>query len=132
MPADDPMIMIRRIATTLVLAALAILLIAFAVANRQAVIVAFDPFDPAHPAYALALPLYALLLAAVIVGVIIGGIAAWLRQRKWRRAARLAQARAGALDTELKESRRRMEMAGGSAKPAPRWQPQLTIPPPAA
>ena len=48
-------------------------------------------FDQVHPAMALTLPLYELMLALLIVGVVVGGIAAWIRQGKWRRAARLAR-----------------------------------------
>jgi hypothetical protein len=35
----------------------------------------------------LSVPLFALILTLVIGGVVIGGVAAWLRQSKWRRAA---------------------------------------------
>ena len=51
--------------------------IALAVANRQPVLVSFDPFDQINPAFARALPLYALMLILVIAGVVVGGIAAW-------------------------------------------------------
>ena len=56
------------------------------------------------------LPLFALILVLVIGGVVVGGVAAWLRQGKWRRAARLAQAEARELRAEvdrLKRARRR-------------------------
>ena len=42
--------MIRKFVTALILVPLAIVFIAFAVANRQTVVVSFDPFDQAHPA----------------------------------------------------------------------------------
>src|SRR5260370_26334653 len=93
--------MLRKLLTALILVPLAILLVAFAVANRQSVIVSFDPFDASHPALALAVPLFALLLAALLAGVVIGGIAAWMRQGRWRRPARLAQGQARALPAEL-------------------------------
>jgi uncharacterized integral membrane protein len=85
--------MIRKIVTALILVPLAIVFVALAVANRQPVLVSFDPFDQLNPAFARALPLYALMLILVIAGVVVGGIAAWVRQAKWRRAARLADAR---------------------------------------
>src|SRR6516162_3263905 len=87
--------MIRRIVTALILLPLAIVVISFAVANRQSVVVSFDPFDQAHPALTRALPLYLLMLMLLIGGVVVGGIAAWLRQGKWRRAARHATASSG-------------------------------------
>jgi uncharacterized integral membrane protein len=122
--------MIRRFATALILVPLAILLLCLAVANRQSVVVSFDPFDSAHPALTRALPLYVLMLTLVIGGVLIGGVAAWLRQGKWRRAARLADAQARELRVEVERLRRRL----GSPLPAHPLPadaaPPLTIPPP--
>jgi len=125
--------MIRKIITALILAPLAIAVAMFAVANRQTVVVSFDPFDQAHPAYTLPLPLYQLILVLVIGGVVVGGAAAWLRQSKWRRAARLADAKARELRVEVDRLKRR---PGPSEHPAERmpatYTPQLIIPPPAA
>ena len=36
----------------------------------------------------LPVPLFALLFALLIAGVILGGVASWLSQGKWRRTAR--------------------------------------------
>jgi len=123
--------MIRRIVTALILVPLAILLISLAVANRQSVIVSFDPFDPAHPALTRAFPLYVLMLMLLTGGVLVGGIAAWLRQGRWRRAARLADTQARELRVEVDRLRRRL----GSPLPAHPLPadaaPPLTIPPPA-
>ena len=126
--------MVRKIVTALILVPLAIVFTVFAVANRQIVVISFDPFDPAHPAFARSLPLYVLVLVLVIVGVIVGGVAAWLRQGKWRRAARLAADEARGLRAEVDRLKRRIGPAELTAEapaasvPAP---PQLTIPPPA-
>ena len=125
--------MLRKIVTALMLVPIAIVFVIFAVANRQTVVVSLDPFDQAHPAYALALPLFGLLLAMVIGGVVIGGAAAWIRQSKWRRAARLAQAQARELRAEVDRLKRRTGAAELPAEPMrPDYAPQLTIPPPAA
>jgi hypothetical protein len=123
--------MIRKIVSALILLPLAIVFIVFAVANRQVVIVSLDPFDPAHPTVALALPLFALILALIIGGVVVGGIAAWLKQSKWRRAARRAELEARELRAEVDELRRRR--AGEPAAPSlpVDYAPRLTIPPPA-
>ena len=86
---------------------MAIVLIAFAVANRQVVTVSFDPFDTVDPAFSLALPLFVLILALVIVGVIVGGVAAWLRQGRWRGRARLAEGQARELRLENEQLKRR-------------------------
>src|SRR5262245_45537832 len=99
--------MIRKVVKALVLIPLAIVLISFAVANRQSVTVSFDPFDRTDPAFSVALPLYALILALVIAGVVVGGVAAWLRQGRWRGRARLAEARARELRVENDQLKRR-------------------------
>jgi uncharacterized integral membrane protein len=125
--------MVRKIVTVLILLPLAVIVIALAVANRQSVVISFDPFDQAHPAFAPALPLYQLMLLLVIAGVVIGGIAAWLRQSKWRRAARLADAQLREARAELERLRRRVGPAELSSAPVRiNEAPRLTIPPPAA
>ena len=103
--------MIRKIVTAVILIPLAVIIVGFAVANRQAVTISFDPFSAAHPAYALTLPLFVIILLLVIVGVIIGGIAAWLRQGKWRSAARRAEAENHEILAENAQLRRRLDMA---------------------
>ncbi|RDV04142.1 lipopolysaccharide assembly protein LapA domain-containing protein [Undibacter mobilis] len=80
--------MLRKIVTLIVVVPLAAVIIAFAVANRHAVTVSFDPFSAASPAYAATVPLFVLIFILVILGVVVGGAAAWLRQSQWRRVAR--------------------------------------------
>jgi hypothetical protein len=77
--------LLRKIVAALILVPLAIVIIAFAVANRQIVTVSLDPFSSNPPAAAVTLPLFALIIVLLILGVVIGGVAAWLRQGKWRR-----------------------------------------------
>jgi uncharacterized integral membrane protein len=112
--------MIRRAATVLMAAAVALVLLSFALANRQTVTVSFDPFDQADPALAIVLPLYQLIFVMLILGVLVGGSAAWLRQAKWRARARRAERVAARGDGA--------RMPGAPSAGAPR----LVIPPPAA
>jgi uncharacterized integral membrane protein len=93
--------MLRKIVTAIIVVPLAAVIIAFAVANRQAVTVSFDPFSSTAPAYAATLPLFAVIFAVLILGVLIGGIAAWLGQGKWRRSARKLDADVRSLQQEL-------------------------------
>lgn len=67
----------------------AVFLVTLAVANRHAVQLVLDPFDPLDPVLALELPFYAFLFAMLIAGVILGGIATWMSQSRWRRLARV-------------------------------------------
>ena len=93
--------MIRKIVTAVILVPIAAIIIAFAVANRQIVTVSFDPFDATNPAFAASLPLFVLIFILVIFGVILGGVAAWLRQARWCWAARRAEKENQELRLEL-------------------------------
>lgn len=110
--------MFRKIVTAIIVVPLAILIIAFAVTNRQTVTVSFDPFSAADPAYSARLPLFVLVFLLVILGVIIGGIAAWVRQAKWRRTARRLDADVRALHSEI-DALRRADANAGAAHPSP-------------
>src|ERR1700742_2852472 len=91
----------RKFIALAVLIPLAIVIVMFAVANREIVTVSFDPFDAVHPAFALKTPLFLLIFALVAVGIVVGGIAAWMRQAKWRMRARRAEAEARELRDRL-------------------------------
>jgi hypothetical protein len=93
--------MIRKILTVLILVPLTIVLVMFAVANRQMITVSFDPFDATQPAFAPRMPLFVLIFVLVGVGVLVGGMAAWLKQHKWRVRARRAEAELRALHEQL-------------------------------
>jgi uncharacterized integral membrane protein len=92
---------LRKVVAAVILVPLAIVIIAFAVANRQAVTVSLDPFNPDVPAASLTKPLFVVIIAVLILGVIIGGIAAWLRQTKWRRTARRLEREVSNLRAEI-------------------------------
>lgn len=70
---------------------IAVPVVIFAIANRHWVTFSLDPWSQSDPSFSLNLPLFALMLGALFIGILIGGIAAWLNQRKWRRAARDAR-----------------------------------------
>ena len=91
----------RKFLAVAVLVPLAVIIVIFAVANREIVTVSLDPFNPSHPAYALRLPLFALVFVLVGLGVVVGGFAAWLRQHRWRVRARQAEAEARELRARL-------------------------------
>jgi uncharacterized integral membrane protein len=125
--------MFRKILTWIVVVPLAVFIIAFAVANRQIVTVSFDPFSSSNPAYSSTLPLFILIFVLVILGVVVGGVAAWLRQSKWRRAARKLDAENRQLLQELATIRNRFGTPAPPAapiEPEPRPAPMQVISPP--
>jgi len=99
------MVMRKFFITWLVLIPLSVIFVVFAVANRHLVTVSFDPFNSTDPSVAIRLPLFVIIIAVAILGVMAGGTATWLRQRHWRRAARQHEADAMAARTELADLR---------------------------
>ncbi len=84
----------RRFLQLILLVPLAVLLIVFAVANRHMALVSLDPFSPDDPALAITVPLFLLVFAVLLLGVLVGGIAAWVSQGHWRSEARSSRAEA--------------------------------------
>jgi uncharacterized integral membrane protein len=82
----------RKFFTAVILIPLGLIFIVFAVANRHLVTVSFDPFNSSDPSAGVTLPLFVVIIAVAIVGVVAGGCATWFRQRHWRRAARQHEA----------------------------------------
>jgi uncharacterized integral membrane protein len=80
--------MLRRVVFFLVALPTAILLITLAVANRHGVRLVLDPFRPEDPVLSLVLPFYVYLFGMLLIGIVIGGIATWVTQARWRRTAR--------------------------------------------
>jgi uncharacterized integral membrane protein len=78
----------RRLFALLIIIPFAIILVLLAVANRDAVRLSLDPFNRELPALSFTAPLFVFLLLAMMVGVVLGGIATWLRQGRHRRLER--------------------------------------------
>jgi uncharacterized integral membrane protein len=85
----------------LVVAPLGLIFLVFALANRQNVVVSFDPFNSGDiPSPQIVLPLFIVLIGATMVGVLLGGFATWLRQGRFRKAARDTKAQMDVLRGE--------------------------------
>src|SRR6478672_11736723 len=93
--------MLRKIVTVVILIPLALGIAMFAVSNRAPVLLGFDPFGAQPPMLAYPMPLFLALLATLMVGVIIGGVAAWSAQRRWRRRARRLAAELKSAQAEI-------------------------------
>ena len=100
-----------------ILAPIAAAVIIFAIANRAPVTVSFDPVSREAPIFALAMPLYLLVLIAIGLGVVAGGLGAWLAQGRHRKAERAHRREAQALRGEAE--RLRAALAERPALPAP-------------
>ena len=91
----------RKFLNAVILIPLGLIFIAFAVANRHAVTVSFDPFNSHDPSLGFTLPLFVVIIAVAVLGVVAGGAATWFRQRHGRRAARQHEADARAARSQL-------------------------------
>ena len=108
----------RKFLNAVVFVPLGVILVVFAVANRHQVTLSFDPFNSSDPALGFGLPLFVIIIAAVILGVVAGGSATWFGQRRWRRAARRHEADARDLRAQLADWRN-SAMSKPQASPPP-------------
>ena len=102
-----------RFLSWIVLALAAVVLVLFAVSNREAVAIELWPLpDRAE------LPLYLLVLGTLIVGFVVGEIVAWTNGWRWRREARRSRTRIATLEREL-ESERAQRASGAPVAALP-------------
>jgi len=78
----------RKLINLLILVPVAVVLIVLSVANRHSVSLSLDPFNTEAPAIAFSLPFFVFLFAAVMCGMVLGSVATWLKQGKYRRCLR--------------------------------------------
>ncbi|KKB78728.1 hypothetical protein VW35_09455 [Devosia soli] len=109
--------MVRKIVGWLVLVPLCLVLVGFALANRQLVAVNINPFVGPAPATAAGygIPLFVVLYIVLLVGVLLGGTATWFAQGEHRRRERQWRREAQALNQELEAQRRRQVQANPTA-----------------
>jgi uncharacterized integral membrane protein len=80
--------MLQRILRWTIGLPIAIIVISFAIANRQWITISLDPFSRDAPFAAMDMPLWVLFFCGVFFGLIAGWIACWTSQGKWRRSAK--------------------------------------------
>ncbi len=107
----------RKVFAWIVLAPLAGIVLLFAVANRRWIAVSFDPFSADAPAYSIELPIFLFVFVALIMGVIIGGVAVWFGKMHWRMAAHRAEREVARLKAEKAGADRRTQEAPGVVPP---------------
>lgn len=94
-----------RVLKLLLIAPIAIALVLLAVANRQIVTLVLDPFRSGPDALSITMPLFVIALITLLVGVVLGYVAAWLAQGKHRRSARQLRRECDKLTAERAELR---------------------------
>jgi hypothetical protein len=104
----------KRILAWVIGLPVAVVLVAFAIANRQFVTISLDPLSPQDPWIGIDLPLWSLLYIGIFVGLVSGWVGAWLNQHRWRKEARhsrhdLERARARVEQLERAERHNQLE-----------------------
>ena len=84
---------------------IAVLIVTFAIVNRQVVPVVLDPFGSDIPGLRFDAPLFFVMFACGMAGVVAGGIATWFAQGRHRRALRDARADVAHLRAEADRMR---------------------------
>ena len=99
--------MLKRIVGWFVLVPLCAVLIVFALANLQLVDVKFNPLaGDASSAAMFRVPMFVVIFGVLLVGVVLGGIAAWFAQGPHRRDERHYKRETERLHRELEVARR--------------------------
>jgi uncharacterized integral membrane protein len=100
--------MVKRIVGWFVLVPLCAILVVFALANRQLVVVNFNPFastaDLAEPG--IGVPLFLIIFGVLLLGVLLGGVATWFAQGQHRRDERTFRRENERLHRELDAAHR--------------------------
>ncbi len=106
--------MLRRILRWAIGLPIAVLVIAFAVANRQWITVSLDPFSRDAPFASIDIPLWTLFFCGIFFGLIAGWIACWFAQGKWRKSAKEARRELVRSQSETSQMQRELVTAPDS------------------
>ena len=99
----------RRIINWAIGLPIAVIVIAFCVANRQWIEISFDPFSRTTPVASMYMPLWALFFVGIFFGMLAGWLACWFGQGKWRRAAKEARIELQRAQDEAQRLRREQQ-----------------------
>jgi len=120
--------MIRMLLKAIVVMPAAAVLVALAIANRRPITVSFNPFDSSDPDLAVTVPLYLVGFTVLIAGVVVGGIAAWLKQGKRRRIGTRLAAENRTMRSELAYLKGQMARPEGRSPARPTGSTSKTLP----
>ena len=97
----------------IVVTPLAAAVIVFSVNNRSEVVLDLWPLGPLD--FAAPVPLFAVVLAALLAGFLAGGFVAWVSAGKARKRARSEKRRADAAERELSEAKNSIQQLQSEA-----------------
>lgn len=110
--------MLKRLTGWFVLIPLCLILVIFALANRQTVTIHLDPLSLENPLIGpFEVPMYFVIYGTLLFGVLIGGIASWFSAGRVRRERRQFRKQAHQLENEIKNQQ--AQRAGSMAQLEP-------------
>jgi len=109
---------VLRLLSWIIMVPVALAVISFAVNNRAVVTVDLWPAP-----FTMGAPLFAVVLASLVGGVVVGGLIAWLSGGRARRRARANARRAAAAEQELTALRQRLGEVADETPAAERMLP---------
>ncbi len=115
-----------RVIRFLIALPLTLVVLAFSVANRQEVTIDLWPLERSET-----LPLYLLVLAAILIGFILGALGMWMRDGRVREKARRYHFKADSLERELAQSKQRQAQAEAKVEEAAKVSAGVALPAPA-
>ena len=126
----------KKLLAFILLLPVAVFVIAFAIANRHSVPVSFDPTTTVTgevaPAVLFTPPVWMLLFGVLVLGVVIGGVAAWASGHRYRREARQKRREARHWHREAESEHERAErLATHERTDAPAHDRRRALPDPA-
>ena len=95
----------RRILRWVIWLPVAIVVISFAVANRQWTRLSLDPFSSTTPFLTIEMPLWALFIFGVFIGLLVGWVACWFAQGKHRKLSRERRGEITRLQSEIESAK---------------------------
>ena len=90
----------KRIFAFIILVPIAVILIAFIVANRAMVALTLNPFQPNDDKFTYHAPFFIWLFVFLIIGMIIGSLITWFTQHKYRKSLKSTKAELENLKTQ--------------------------------
>ena len=101
--------MVKRLLILLLAIPLGVAVIALAVTNRQPVTLAVPPAVDDVPFASATLPLFVVLFIVLLVGMVLGSLATWFSQSRYRREAREKKVEATRAEFEAQKQKERAE-----------------------
>jgi len=105
----------RRFFVILLALAAAAILMPIGIANRQPVTLNLDPFGRTGTPLAAEMSLSLLMFLVFMLGLLVGGLATWAGQGKWRRTARIKSREAFQYKAQADRLAREQDAATGGA-----------------